>query len=208
MSLSLPPEILRAPVLQVQQRRELAELFGFETRNKYSIETERGELLAYAAEQQRGILGFLLRQFLGHWRRFEIHFFDRNRRPLFRAVHPFRWIFARLEVVTPEGERLGALQQRFSILSKRFDVEGPLGEVFLQVRSPVWRIWTFPFTAGDGRERAVIEKRWSGLLREAFTDGDRFRIRLVDSELTPEERALLLAAGIFIDLRYFEAKAR
>ena len=65
--------------LIVRQRRELAELFGFETRNKYEIASESGGALAFAAEQQKGIAGFLFRQFLGHWRTFEIKFFSPDR---------------------------------------------------------------------------------------------------------------------------------
>lgn len=195
------------PAVILRQRRELAELFGFETRNKYSLETEDGTALGFAAEQQKGLLGLLLRQFLGHWRRFEIHFFDSQRQLLFKAVHPFRWIFQRLEVVDSQGARLGALQQRFSIFRKSFDVEDATGQVVLEVRSGFLSFWTFVFEA-RGRERAVVEKKWSGLLREVFTDSDHFRLRFTDPSLTPEERMLLLAAGLFIDLQYFEAKAR
>ena len=64
----------------VKQKRELAELFGFETRNKYEITNTDGNLLGYCAEQQKGLLGFLFRQFLGHWRSFELHFYDADRK--------------------------------------------------------------------------------------------------------------------------------
>ena len=189
----------------VRQHVEVAELFGFETRNKYAIESEDGRAIAFAAEQQKGFLGFLLRQFLGHFRRFEILFFDPARKPVLRAVHPFRFFFQRLDVHGEQGELIGAIQQRFALLSKRFDVQDARGEVAMEVRSPIWRIWTFVFTR-QGREVARIEKKWSGLLAEAFTDKDRFRIQL-GPEVTPTERLLLLAAAIFVDLQYFEKKA-
>jgi len=159
----------------MRQKFEIAELVGFETRNKYVIETEQGAVIGFAAEQQKGILGFLFRQFLGHWRTFEITFFDQERQPVLVARHPFRWWFQRLEVRTPEGEYLGALQQRFAILTKKFDVEGPLRECLMAVRSPIWKIWTFPFIQ-NGQEVALIQKKWSGLLTEMMTDKDRFRV--------------------------------
>jgi uncharacterized protein YxjI len=196
--------IEQANELFVVQRRELAELFGFETRNKYSIELGDTQL-AFAAEQGKGGLAFLARQFFGHWRRFEVAFFDSFRSPLMRATQPFRWFFQRLEVALESGRPLGALQQRFGFLYKRFDVLDPSGRVSMQVASPFWRPWTFSFQR-DGREVARIEKKWSGLLREAFTDGDRFRIAFVEP-LALDERLLLLAAAIFVDLRYFEHKA-
>ena len=39
------------------------------------------------------------------------------------ARHPFRLFFQRLEVFDEAGVFVGAIQQRFSILTKRFDVQ-------------------------------------------------------------------------------------
>lgn len=194
--------------LHIRQRKELAELFGWETRNKYEIVSDDGRPLAFAAEQQKGFLGLLFRQLFGHWRRFDIHFFGADRQPFMVARHPFRWIFQRLEVFDATGKFLGALQQRFGYgVFKRFDLENARGETVLEVSSPFWRIWTFEFESVSGAVRAIIRKKWSGMLTEVFTDADNFRIEFTDPSLAPEERQLLLAAGLFIDLQYFERKA-
>jgi uncharacterized protein YxjI len=192
--------------LMVRQRRELAELFGFETRNRYEIVSEGGAPIAYAAEQQKGFLGFLFRQFLGHWRSFEIRFFTPERAPFMTARHPFRWFFQRLEVLDGGGAPVGAVQQRFSILHKRFDVEDANGQVVMQVSSPLWKPWTFPFVA-RGAEVACVRKKWSGLLAEAFTDKDNFAVEFGTGGVGENERQLVLAAALFIDLQYFEKKA-
>jgi uncharacterized protein YxjI len=76
----------------------------------------------------------------------------------------------------------------------------------MEVASPFWRIWTFPFVAG-GREVARVSKKWAGLLSEAFLDKDNFAVELLDDTLGETERALVLAAAVFIDLQYFERKA-
>ncbi len=193
--------------LLVKQVHELGEWVGFETRNKYRIQDELQRPVGFAAEQQKGIFGFLMRQFLGHWRSFEIQIFDMQRQPVLVARHPFRFLFQRLEVHTPEGERIGAIQQRFSILSKRFDVEDERGRVSMRVSSPLWKIWSFPFVR-FGKELAVVKKNWSGLLSEVLTDRDDFVVEYFDSGLSHSERALVLAAAIFVDLQYFERKAR
>ena len=198
----------QSPIV-IRQKRELAELVGFETRNKYAIELESGISVGFAAEQGKGLLGLLMRQLLGHWRSFTLLIFDNLKQPVLRAEHPFRFFFQRLEIFdAATGTRLGALQQRFALITKKFDFEGPHGELLFEVRSPIWRIWTFPILRpGHTKESAVVEKKWGGLLREAFTDADRFRIRFEDPTLTQEEQKLIVAAGLFIDLIYFEKKA-
>lgn len=197
--------VQRSSEIMVVQRRELAELLGIETRNKYSIEAN-GMKVGFAAEQGKGGLAFLARMIAGHWRTFEIHFFDEARQLALRALHPFRFFFQRLEVSAADGRLLGCIQQRFAIFSKRFDVLDASGRLLLTVSSPLWRPWTFEFQR-DGRPLARVEKKWSGLLREAFTDADRFRIAFDSAELTLDERSLVLAAAIFIDVQYFEKKA-
>lgn len=202
----LGERLLVTRTVLVQQRLEPWEwAAGFETRNKYALADERGAPLAFAAEQQKGVGGFLLRQALGHWRSFEIHLFDPSRRLALRVLHPFRFFFQRLEVQDESGRRLGAVQQRFALFSKAFDVQDAGGRVVLEVRSPFWRLWTFAFRR-RGAEVARVEKRWSGILAEAFTDRDTFRVSFGPSA-TAAERLLVLAASLFVDLVYFERKA-
>ncbi len=192
--------------LYVRQQRELAELAGIETRNKYAISTAQGGALGFAAEQQKGVLGFLLRQILGHWRSFDIQFFGTDRRPLFKASHPFRFLFQRLEVFADDGRFIGAVQQRFGLVTKKFDVLDASGRVLLEMRSGLLKLWTFPFFR-NGTEVAVIEKKWSGALTEIFTDKDNFRVRFIEPSLHPDEQVLVLASAIFVDLQYFERNA-
>lgn len=204
MSTALAP-ISNVEELHVVQRKELAELFGYESRNKYEIRLG-GQPWLYAVEQGRDFLGMLMRQFLGHARTFEIHVFDTARTQLLRIVHPFRFFFQRLDVFGAAGESIGAIQQRFSIFHKRFDVLDPSGRVLLEVASPIWKPWTFTFREG-GQDRAVVEKKWSGLGKELFTDADNFRVGF-SAGLAQPTKILVLAAALFVDLQYFEHKAQ
>lgn len=190
----------------MQQIFEGFELLGFETRNKYRVSDEAGRSIGFAAEERKGIFDFFFRQILGHWRKFTIRFFSQDRSEYLVAHHPFRFFFQRLEVSEPSGELIGSIQQRFSILYKLFELEDSNGKILAEMKSPIWRIWTFPIKR-NGLERGLISKKWGGLLSEAFTDKDKFRVSFTDSGLSIEERKLMLAASIFIDLQYFEKKS-
>lgn len=193
--------------LVVTQIVELPELLlNFETRNKYVITLADGSPFGFAAEQQKGIMGFLFRQAIGHWRTFDIYFFDNQRNLKLKASHPFCFFFPRLDISDEQGKKLGSINGRFGIFTKKFDVEDASGKLLMKVSSPIWRIWTFPFTK-NGNEVSKIEKKWSGLLKEAFTDADTFRIIYSSPDIDNTERNLILAASILIDLRYFENKA-
>ena len=113
----------------IYQRKELAELFGFETRNKYEIFDENKNLIGFCAEQQKGVLGFIFRQFIGHWRSFEVHFFNQQRQTVFKSIHPFRFFFQEFEVLDSSNKSIGLIKQRFGIVKKKWS--GFLKEMFL-----------------------------------------------------------------------------
>jgi uncharacterized protein YxjI len=204
---SLNPTALNSiDKLFIRQRHEAIELFGFETRNKYEIQTLNKETIGYAAEQGKGFLSTIARLYLGHWRTFDIHLFNAQREQLYVAHHPFRWYFQELIVQDMQGVTLGTIRKRFSLLSKSFEVSNAMGQIIFEVSSPIWKIWTFPFLR-QGREMARVSKKWSGLLSEGFTDKDNFLVEFLDPMVKDKERLLLLMAGIFIDLLFFENKA-
>lgn len=205
--MSLEQTLRSLPRVFVRQKREVAELFGFETRNKYSIETTDGMQIGYAAEQRSGFFGFVFRQTFGHWRTFTIHVKSPQGQLEFTAHHPFRFYFQRLDVRTADGREIGGLERRFEFFHKRFDVIDRSGRILMTMRSPLWRVWTFPFQR-DGMAAAVITKKWGGIVKEAFFDADNFLVDYTRPDLSGEERLILLAAAIFIDLRYFETKAK
>ncbi len=199
-------DLTKSQQLVVVQKKELAEIFGFETRNKYEIFDEHQQLIGFAAEQQKGLLGFLFRQLLGHWRTFEIHFFDSNRKEVLISKHPFKFFFQEFHVYNNSGQLLGYAKQRFGILTKKFDVYNERNELLFNMRSGLLSFWTFPIVSPQGIERAVIQKKWAGLLTEMFLDADKFLVSFKDAKLNQNEKSLVLALSVFTDLQYFESK--
>lgn len=196
--------ISEARVLHVQQVFEAFELLGFETRNKYKILNDKNELIAYAAEQSTGAGGAILRHFLGHWRKFNVVIYDSQREACYQLHFPFRWFFKTLYVSDADGRRVGHLQQRFAIFRKKFDAFGVSNQLVAQINSSFFRFWTFDFFRGN-RKICTIQKKWSGALGEFFTDKDNFAVRYADPNLTLDNKVLMLATSVMIDIIYFES---
>ena len=57
------PQLKAHSLLYINQKLEMAEWIGFETRNKYQILDQQQRPLAYAAEQGHGIFQQIFRQF-------------------------------------------------------------------------------------------------------------------------------------------------
>jgi hypothetical protein len=77
--------------------------------------------------------------------------------------------------------------------AKLFDLFGPL-----------LHPWTFNIQE-NGRELGMIQKKWSGLLKEGFSDADNFGVTF-PRDWPVEKKTLALGAVFLIDFVHFEDK--
>jgi uncharacterized protein YxjI len=189
-------------LLHVQQVHEGWELLGFETRNKYRILDENEQPLAYAAEVRSGLLGSLLRLVLKHWRSFEINIYDNQKQLILKARFPFRWFFKTLILEDAQGKKLGHLEQRFAIFSKKFDLYDH-GRIVGRISSGLFKMWTFDVMRSQSKV-ATIKKNWSGAISEFFTDKDNFVVTFQDQNMQSDQKALIMTTTLMIDIVYFE----
>ena len=62
--------------------------------------------------------------------------------------------------------------------------------------------WTFCVNR-NGKEIGKIQKKFSGLLKELFTDSDNFGVYF-PKEMSINEKCLIFASTFLIDMVYFE----
>jgi hypothetical protein len=207
-SAPLGPALAAAPRVVVRQRRVFLEnLTGIEATSRFTVHAPDGTFLAGFAEHGAGAGALLSRWFLKARRPFLIGLYtsERPREPALLLDRPWTWFLSRLEVRTADGRVVGRVRQRLSLLRKRLDVEAPDGRRLARLVGPLLHPWTVVAWAGpEEREEEVarIEKRWAGLLTEAFTDADTFMVALPRGE--GPLRPLLLAAAILVDFLWFE----
>ncbi len=193
----------RHGMLRVRQKKEWGEILtGFEGRNRYQVVGDDGQLVFYAGEVEGGLGTFLVRLLLKNSRPFTMELKTPEGATVLRLRRPWRFWFSHLDVEDGEGRILGSIQQRFAFFQKLYDVLGPSGEVLATLRGPFFRPWTFNIEL-NGQEVGRIQKRWSGLGREMFSDADNFGVafeQVRDARL----RSLVVAATFLIDFVHFE----
>lgn len=187
--------------LMIRQRVERLEaITGFETANRYTVMTPHGEELFYAQEES-GTIG---RIFLKSHRPLTLRISDRSGKDVLVSNRSFFWFFSHLHVKDPQGRHLGSLRRRFSFPSRKMTVEGPGGQPVAEIRGPLLRPKTFMIYRQE-REIGRVTKQWSGLLKEAFTDADTFKLELNSPGLDRDLAPLMLAAAFAVDLDFFES---
>lgn len=188
--------------LVVNQQKEWGEILtGFETKNRYAISDVSGSRLYLAAEEAGSTL---LRWFLKASRPFTVTVLTAEGQVVLRVMRPFRFYFHRAEVVDSQGQSLGVIERRFSLLRRIYSVLGSSGKEEFQLFGPLLHPWTFQIR-NDGVEYGKITKKWSGLLKEGFTDADNFGVAF-PAEWDVKLKALFLGAVFLIDFVHFENK--
>ena len=186
----------------IHQMLEWGEIaLGFESKNRFEINDEEGNRLGLAAEEAKGVGAWFLRNLFGRCRKASIHIYDGEGNRLGRGEKPFRWFFHRMDVFDGD-QKIGAIQRKWSLLHRKFAIENAVGEEVMDIYSPMFRIWTFKLLFQD-KEVGRISKKWSGLLREAFSDADTFGVEC-DPNVPDEVRKILMVATFLIDFTCFE----
>lgn len=192
----------------IHQIKEWAEIFtGFETRNKYQILDHNQGKIGHCAEVGKGFLKILQRIFLRAHRPMEIQVWNEAREEILHCKRPFYWFFSDIEVFDSEGQLLGTAHRKFAFFTKIYEICDSNGALFARIKSPIWKLWKFPVTDIGGKEIGMINKNWGGVLKEVFTDADKFQVSF-PADYEHAKKAILFCTAITIDLDYFEDNNR
>jgi Zn-finger nucleic acid-binding protein/uncharacterized protein YxjI len=194
--------------IDVEQKYHLTEaILGFERKNLY-------RLTLFPADSQVGnwrieeenisVLSILGRNIFGLLYTFTMYVKDGMGNVVLRLYRKPRLYFHVLEVYDENGVEFGLIKRVFSFFHRVVSVNNPKGQRQLRVIGPVWSPWTFKVYEGK-TQVAVISKKWTGFLKETYTDADKFNIEFTEP-LSSSKKRLSIAALMLIDSLYFESK--
>jgi uncharacterized protein YxjI len=195
--------LAQADALIIRQQKEWGEILtGFETKNKYEVVDLFSNPLLEVQEEGGSALTTITRLFLKALRPFTMHLFSPQGAGLFKLARPFRFYFHELDVSRSNGAPLGKIKRRFALLRRIYSVVDRNGNEIFELFGPLLHPWTFQIKRDD-KEVGKITKKWSGLVKESFTDADNFGITFPKG-IDLSQKAVLLGAVFLIDFVHFE----
>ncbi|KAK4531437.1 hypothetical protein CCYA_CCYA08G2294 [Cyanidiococcus yangmingshanensis] len=186
--------VLSHPLLVVTREIEWGNLLiGFEQANKYAIRVADGRIVGFIAEESS--LGrAILRQALRTHRSFQATIMDALGTPVLRVHRPAYLVSSSISVYRMSGDApgplLGEAHMNWHLWRRRYDLFDAQGRQFGEIDAPMLAI-EFPVrgetssSLGNPPILASIDKDWTGLGRELFTDARQYVVRM-DPSVTPQ----------------------
>ena len=153
-------------------------VLGFEQINRYTLRNEFGEVVGYMAEEGEGFASMLARQVLRTHRPFSATVLDTTGRVLFRVRRPFYFISSTISVEDPEGSVEAEVHQRWHPFWRNYDLYMARGldqgmKQFASI-SAGFLSWEFELKSEAGGTLALVDRNFSGLGVELFTDAGKY----------------------------------
>jgi uncharacterized protein YxjI len=136
-----------------------------------------------------------------------VNIYEQENAPPVASIHRgFTMFRSKIKVVGGNGSPLGYFKSKVFSLGGGFFVFDNADQQVAEVKGD-WKGWNFKFLTKSGREIGTVTKKWAGLGKELFTSADNYVISITDPATSgPAAGALLLAAGVSIDIVFKEKK--
>jgi uncharacterized protein YxjI len=201
--------LLSQPLLIIGRQVELMNVFiGVEQQNKYTIRDSSGAQFGWIIEEDKGFVGVVLRQLLRTRREFKADVMDMNGNVVLKVHRPIKWLLnSTITVSKPNGTEVGIVQSDWHLWRRRYDLFLQ-NEQIARIDDGFWA-WDFHIEDQDKRLLSFVTRKFIGFVKELFTDMGQYVVHF-DSicqrrsgGLSLDERSVILAAAISIDIDYF-----
>ena len=198
-------EIRSVEQVRVEQNKEWGEIItGVETRNSYSV-TSGNSRIYLALEKKGSAQTAFMRMILRSLRSFEIDIYNSDRKELIaRVTRPFRWYFHEIYINTPDGENIGCVKRKFSLLSRKYCIALSNESDMYYVEGSLFNPWVFDIKGSDGGAQGKMVKEWGGILKEVFSSADNFTIDF-PKDWSYKLKILAIGCVLLIDFVHFES---
>jgi len=197
-----------APWVQLRQERPtlVGAAFSLDFGTRFAVATPAGSGIL---QRQEGGVQLLARMFLGGLVKQRFTLRDTRDTPMLVLDRSFeKLVLSRLDVAYDDagdpGERLGSVERSFAVTETRYELKDNAGRLFARLVRPMTSLWQFRLETADGAASGAVAKQWSGFASEFFTDADDYGVDFGTRMWTVEQRAVIVAAALSVDLDHFE----
>nr|KAJ3419446.1 hypothetical protein HK105_006947 [Polyrhizophydium stewartii] len=203
-----PHGVLAHPALVITRQLEMMNvLIGYEQANKYAIKDPAGNDVGFIAEEETSISGTVLRQLMRTRRAFKAVVLDRNGAVVLKIDRPVKWLLnSTITIRDGDDNIIGEAKQVWHLWRRKYDLF--LGKRQFAIIDGGFWAWDFELRDESDGLLGSVNRNFVGFAREIFTDTGQYAVHMDSTPnlarpLSLDERAVMLATAISIDIDYF-----
>ena len=135
---------------------------------------------------------------------FTLNILDTSKNVIASLTKGVTFFMAKITVNNAKGEAIALISRKFS-LKPKFEIFDMKNNKIAVIEGD-WFAWDFHITDANGTEIGTVSKKWGGMLKEVFTDSDKYIVNINSSIDNENNRIAVLATAIVIDMVLKEEK--
>lgn len=136
---------------------------------------------------------------------FTLDIVDTNGTVLAKIERGWTFFMSKISIIDDNGNTIGHIKQKFKLFKPTFEIQSENNEVIGKITGD-WKAWDFKIFDDKEIQIGTVNKKWAGILKEAFTTVDKYIVNIDSINLSKENKIAILASAITIDMVLKEAK--
>jgi uncharacterized protein YxjI len=111
------------------------------------------------------------------------------------------WTFwmSKITIIDANGKLIGSIKQKFKLFKPTFTINDS-NEKNIAIITGDWKAWDFKINDAKQNTIGTINKKWGGLMKEAFTRADKYYVSIVPEYAEDTSKIVIVACAITIDM--------
>ena len=172
--------------------------------NQYQVLDTEGKEIGYIQEKSSAARNVLQLIVAKKMLPFTLNILDTSKNVIASLTKGVTFFMAKITVNNAKGEAIALISRKFS-LKPKFEIFDMKNNKIAVIEGD-WFAWDFHITDANGTEIGTVSKKWGGMLKEVFTDSDKYIVNINSSIDNENNRIAVLATAIVIDMVLKEEK--
>lgn len=174
--------------------------------NQYQIFDTENNKIGFIKEKSsflRNILMFFIPKNLLP---LELQIFDENENLMATINKGYTFYMAKFSIKNSRDEEIATISQKFSFLTPSFIISDVDNHQIATIQGNLIARDFHIIDSASGEEIGTVLKKWGGLVKEMFTNTDKYAINISESLSNKSYRVALIASVIAIDMIFREGR--
>lgn len=117
------------------------------------------------------------------------------------------WTFwmSKITIEDAQGVLVGTIKQKFKFFKPTFSIDDADGKLLAKITGD-WKAWDFKIEDANQNPIGTINKKWNGIMKEAFTRADKYYVSIIPEYAEDRNKIAIVSTAITVDMVMKNAK--